>query len=109
MPTHEGKIGPARQLTHDPYAERDLAWGIDGIYCSSDSTDHGKFNLFRVDEATGNRTALTTAASNDRHPRHQTDGSLLYTSDLLGKPDVYLLKDGQTRRLTDFATASDQV
>jgi hypothetical protein len=96
--------GTARQLTDDPYAERDLAWGRDGIYCASDATDHGRPNLFRIDPATGERTRLTTAPSEDRHPFPQADGSVLYSSDVGGKPDLYLLQDGASRRLSDFAT-----
>jgi Tol biopolymer transport system component len=96
--------GVARQVTDDPHSERDLAWGPDGIYCTSDATDHGKLNLFRIDVATGQRTRLTTAPATFRHPRPQPDGSLLFTSDAGGKPDLYLLKEGATRQLTDFAT-----
>jgi hypothetical protein len=96
--------GAARRLTDDPYSEKDLAWGADGIYCASDATDHGRLNLFRIDPATGARTRLTTAASNDRQPRPQADGSVLFSSDVSGKPDIYLLKDGRTQRLTDFTT-----
>ncbi|HUL59166.1 MAG TPA: hypothetical protein VLU43_07825 [Anaeromyxobacteraceae bacterium] len=96
--------GQARRVTNDFYAEKDLTWGVDGIYCASDATDHGLLNLFRVDPGTGERTRLTTTASNDRHPRPQADGSVLYASDVRGKPDLWLLKDGKTRRLTDFTT-----
>ncbi len=98
------KGGKARQLTDDAFAERGLAWGKDGIYCASDSTDHGRFNLFRVDEATGARTRLTTGNWNDGHPRPQADGSVLFSSDQTGKPDLYLLKEGKVRKVTDFAT-----
>ncbi|HZZ85412.1 MAG TPA: hypothetical protein VFE30_12815 [Anaeromyxobacteraceae bacterium] len=96
--------GVARQVTDDPYAERDLAWGEGGIYCSSDATDHGRFNLFRVDPRTGARTRLTTAAVNDRYPHPRPDGSLVYSSDAGGRTDLYLLEGGRTRRLTEFAT-----
>ena len=96
--------GRARQLTDDGFAERDLAWGLDGIYCASDSTDHGLYNLFRIDEATGARTRLTTAPTSDRHPRPQADGSVLFSSAAGGKTDVWLWKEGKIRRLTDFAT-----
>ncbi len=98
------KGGPVRRLTNDAFAERDLAWGKDGIYCSSDATDHGRFNLFRLDASTGARTRLTTGSWNDRYPRPQADGSVLFASSQLGKPDLFLYKDGATRRLTDFAT-----
>ncbi len=96
--------GEARRLTRDPYAEKDLAWGADGIYCTSDATDHGLLNLYRIDPGSGARTRLTTAAENDRQPRPQADGSVLFSSDARGKPDLYLLKDGKVQRLTDFTT-----
>jgi hypothetical protein len=96
--------GRARQVTDDAYSERDLYWGQDGIYCVSDSTDHGRYNVFRVDAGTGERTRLTTAPFNMHSPRAQSDGSVLYVSDEGGKADIHLLKDGKTRRLTDFAT-----
>jgi hypothetical protein len=98
------KGGPVRQLTNDPYAKRDLAWGLDGIYCVSDATDHGKFNVFRIDEATGERTQITTAPNEDRHPRPQADGSVLFSSWADAKSDLWLWKAGTVRRLTDFAT-----
>jgi hypothetical protein len=98
------KGGEARRLTNDGYAERDLSWGPDGIYCASDATDHGRMNLFRIDPATGVRTRLTTAPSTDRHPRPQADGSVLFSSDANGKPDLYLLNGGATQQLTDFTT-----
>lgn len=96
--------GVARQVTDDAFAERDLAWAADGIYCSSDATDHGRFNLFRVDARTGARTRLTTAPVNDRYPRPQADGSVLFSSDAGGRTDVYQLEKGRVRRLTEFAT-----
>jgi hypothetical protein len=96
--------GTARQVTHDPYAERDLSWGKDGIYCASDATDHGRFNLFRIDPIDGGRTRLTTTDANDGQPRPQPDGTLLFTSWVAGKPDIYLLSGGQVRRVTDFTT-----
>jgi hypothetical protein len=61
--------GTARRLTDDAFAKRDLAWGADGLYLASDATDHGRYNLFRVDPASGARTRLTTWAADDRHPR----------------------------------------
>ncbi|HTT72245.1 MAG TPA: hypothetical protein VMG32_13560 [Anaeromyxobacteraceae bacterium] len=96
--------GTARQLTDDPYAERDLAFGPDGLYFASDGTDHGRFNLFRLDLATLARTRLTTGDWNDGHPRPQADGSVYFSSTASGKPDLYLFKGGEVHRLTDFAT-----
>jgi hypothetical protein len=96
--------GVARRLTNDYYTERDLSWGAEGIYCASDATDHGRTNLFRIDPATGARTRLTTAAASDRYPRPLEDGSILYSSNIGGKNDLYVLKQGQTQQITDFTT-----
>ena len=96
--------GVARRMTDDPYAKRDLAWAPDGIYHSSDATDHGRSNLFRLDPNTGEVTRLTTAASTDRHPSPQPDGSVIYSSDAGGKTDLYVLKGKTTQPITDFST-----
>jgi hypothetical protein len=96
--------GVARRVTDDPYTERDLSWGADGIYCASDATDHGRTNLFRVDPQTGARTRLTTAPASDRYPRPLPDGSVLFSSNAHGKNDLYLLKQGQIQQITDFTT-----
>ena len=96
--------GTARQVTDDPWDERDLAWTQDGITCASDATDHGRFNLFRLDPSTGARTRLTTEPANDRHPTPLADGTVLFSSDRAGKPDLYELAGDRVRRLTDFAT-----
>jgi hypothetical protein len=96
--------GVARRLTDDPYAERDLAWSADGIYLSSDATDHGRTNLFRIDPAGGALTRLTTAPASDRSPFPQPDGSLLFSSDRGGKTDLYVLENASVRQITDFTT-----
>ncbi len=96
--------GTARQVTDDAWDERDLVWAEDGIYCSSDATDHGRFNLFRLDPSTGSRTRLTTAPADDRHPVVLPGGRVLFSSDRSGKPDLYELAGGRVRRLTDFST-----
>jgi hypothetical protein len=98
----------ARRVTEDPYAKKDLAWdrgpGPGGLVFASDATEHGRLNLFRLDPDTGLRTRLTTGAAEDRHPAPRGDGSLLFSSDAAGKPDLWELRDGRRRRLTDFAT-----
>jgi hypothetical protein len=94
----------ARRLTNDFYAKKDLAWGPAGIYYASDATDHGRFNLFRLDPATGERTRLTTASGTDRHPYPLADGTVIFSSDAGGKPDLWLLEGGKIRPITDFNT-----
>ncbi len=96
--------GTARQITDDGFSERDLAWGKDGITFASDATDHGRTNLFRADPASATLTRLTTEPADHRHPQPQADGSVLFSSDASGKPDIYRLADGKVGRLSDFAT-----
>jgi len=96
--------GTARRLTDDYWAERDLAWGPDGILLASDATEHGRANLFRLDPEKGGTTRLTTGPWNDRHPRPLPDGKVLFTSEAAGKPDAWILSGGFVTRRTDFAT-----
>jgi hypothetical protein len=107
--------GTARRLTDDAYAKRDLAWGADGIYLSSDATDHGRANLFRLDPRSGALTRLTTWAADDRHPRplpgggpersaEGTAGRVAFSTNAYGKSDLALLEQGSVRPLTDFTT-----
>jgi len=96
--------GEARQLTHDDFAERDLAWGPGGIAFASDGTDHGLTNLFQLDPATGAVTRLTTAPTSDRHPAFQADGSILFSSSAGGRTDIHRLDGGKVARVTDFST-----
>jgi len=98
------KGGEARRLTNDPYSEKDLSWGPAGIYYASDATDHGRANLFRISPQTRERVRLTTSATSDRHPSALPDGSVLFSSDAGGKLDLYVLKDGATKQITDFST-----
>lgn len=96
--------GGARRLTDDQWSERDLAWGADGIYLSSDATEHGRHNLFRLDPATGATTRLTTGPWNDRQPRPLADGTVLFSSEAAGKADIWSLAGGKAARLTDYST-----
>jgi hypothetical protein len=97
--------GQARRLTDDAFAKRDLAWGTDGLVLSSDATDHGRSNLFRLDPAGGALTRLTTWPADDRHPRPLPDGRLLFSTSGFGKRDLAVLEAGRIRPLTEFTTA----
>jgi hypothetical protein len=96
--------GTTRRLTDDPYSEKDLSWGPDGIYYASDATDHGRTNLFRISPDGSGRQRLTTAPNTDRHPSPLADGSVLYASTASGKLDLHVYKDGATKQITDFST-----
>jgi hypothetical protein len=96
--------GVARRLTDDFGSERDLAWATEGIYLSSDATEHGRSNLFLLDPERGGVKRLTTGPWNDRQPRPLPDGSVLFSSEAGGKPDIWTLSAGRAARLTDFVT-----
>jgi hypothetical protein len=96
--------GVATRLTDDYWSERDLAWGAAGIIFASDATEHGRRNLFRIDPVSRATTRLTTGPWNDRQPLPLADGSILFSSEAGGKPDLWSLSGGKASRLTDFAT-----
>ncbi|HSM93545.1 MAG TPA: hypothetical protein VLT47_11730 [Anaeromyxobacteraceae bacterium] len=96
--------GAARRLTDDFGSERDLAWASEGIYLSSDATEHGRANLFLLDPERGGAKRLTTGPWNDRQPRPLPDGRVLFSSEAAGKPDLWSLSGGRASRLTDFVT-----
>jgi hypothetical protein len=96
--------GTARRLTDDGWSERDVAWSAAGILYSSDATEHGHRNLFRIDPASGAVTRLTTGPWDDAQPALLPDGRILFASEAAGKPDLWSLSDGKATRLTDFST-----
>ncbi|MCA1826450.1 MAG: hypothetical protein ABR567_08365 [Myxococcales bacterium] len=93
-----------KRLTDDLYSERDLAWGDDGIVYASDATESARYNLFRIDPATGARTRLTDAPVEQRYPLVLDGGAVVFTSDAGGKQDLWFLQNGRIKRITDFAT-----
>jgi hypothetical protein len=97
--------GRSRRLTDDLYAERDLSWGDDGIVYSSDATESGKFNLFRIDPDDGTRIRLTDSPVDQRHPIAMPGEAALFDSEAGGKTDLWFLQNGRMKRLTDFSTA----
>jgi WD40 repeat protein len=94
-----------RRLTDDLYSERDLSWGDDGIVYACDATESGRYNLFRIDAATGARTRLTDAPADQRYPVSLDGGAVVFTSDAGGKNDLWFLQNGRIKRVTDFSTA----
>jgi len=72
---------------------------------AGDSTESGRFNLFRIDPDTGTRERLTDAPVNQRHPVSLAGGAVLFDSEAGGKNDLWFLQDGRIKRLSDFTTA----
>lgn len=103
-----------RKVTDDLAAERQVAWGPQGLVFTSDATSDRRYNLFRIDPDAAPGTAperLTTQAGDQHGPVVLPDGRLLFSalraSDEGGAAhnDVFeLTPDGVVRR-TDATTA----
>jgi hypothetical protein len=101
----EGALkGQPRRLTRDVWAEADVHWDGSRLLFSSDDTEKHEPNLFSLDLKTLTRTRLTFHDKADRNPAPAL-GGVVFRSDKAGKPDLWLLKDGQERRLTDTSSA----
>ncbi|MCC7384525.1 MAG: BamA/TamA family outer membrane protein [Deltaproteobacteria bacterium] len=94
-----------QQLTHDGYAERDVAWGPGGIVFSSDATAHHSHNLFRVDpDRPGSLERITAEDRDHFHPVATRDGRIFFVAYENGSANIYeALPQGWVRR-TDIAT-----
>lgn len=68
------------KLTDDVYAERELAWGPNGVVYSSDATGHGKYNLFRVDPTTRAIERLTSEPRDQLNPTVLRDGRVMFVA-----------------------------
>ncbi|MGZ3461457.1 MAG: TolB family protein, partial [Archangium sp.] len=81
LPLDQGLDVEPRQITHDVYAERSLAWGQAGIVYTSDATSHGYYNLFRVKpEDPSHVERLTTEARDHADPTVTPDGRLFFVA-----------------------------
>jgi hypothetical protein len=113
--THE-----LRRLTTDVYDDRDPAWSPDGrtVAFSSDRTpfgEHGKYNLFRYDCATGAIDYLTYGDESHLAPAWSPDGGMLaFTSDAGGSQNIWVLDmthrdslgERTMKQVTRFTTAA---
>ncbi len=96
--------GAVKRLTRDVWAEADLYWDGGRLLFTSDDTEAHEPNVFAYDFATGAQTRLTFHAAEDRNPVPAL-GGVVFRSHKAGKPDLWLLKDGKERRLTDTTSA----
>lgn len=103
-PKEDGDFDLLR-LTEDDYAERDAAWGPDGIIYTSDATSHQKHNLFRVDPARPTvKYRVTSEAREHFNPEVTSDGRIFFSAYDNGAANVYeALSQGLVRR-TDVVT-----
>jgi hypothetical protein len=107
------------RLTNDVYDDRDPAWSPrgDAIVFSSDRSSYGErgvYSLFRLTPGTGQISYLVSGANNYYSPYWSADStSLLFTSDIGGARNVWMMRldstarlPGEMRRITSFTTAA---
>ncbi|MBW1879656.1 MAG: tolB protein precursor protein [Deltaproteobacteria bacterium] len=94
------------RLSDDNWAERDVYWGTDGLVFTSDATETGNYNIFRVDpDAGGAPEQLTTEARDHSAPLVTADGRILFLAwGAGGHADLYELTDEGVVQRTDMTT-----
>ncbi|HEY3450063.1 MAG TPA: hypothetical protein VGK67_27165 [Myxococcales bacterium] len=92
------------RITNDIWSESDLCWDGDRLLYASDHTETHEPNIYAFDLKTRASTRLTFHDQADRDPIAAL-GGVVYRSLRSGKPDLWLLKDGVERRLTDTSAA----
>lgn len=103
--TPSGRGFALRRLTRDVPAERDVAWGPDGIVYASDDTADGQHQLFRVDpDGDAPPTRLTRLDRDHLSPAVLADGTIVYTAyDDRDRAQLFSRSpDGEVTRLTDL-------
>lgn len=106
IPTKDRPEWSLRRITHDLWAERELAWGAGRIVFTSDATGHGSYNLFEVrpDEA-GSVRRLTTQDQDHFDPEVLADGRVLFAAYDHARANIYELRgDGAIVRRTEIDT-----
>ncbi|MGI5864245.1 MAG: hypothetical protein ACOX6T_19615 [Myxococcales bacterium] len=96
--------GLLTRLTNDVWAEANLYWDGGRLLFTCDETESHEPNLFAFDLTTKERSRLTWHKQPDYAPVPAL-GGVLFVSYESGKPDLWLLKDGVERRLTDTPSA----
>ena len=102
----QGPEAAPQQLTHDVYAERSLTWGQAGIVYTSDATQHGYYNLFRVKPEDASQVErLTTEARDHQDPVVLPDGRLFFVAYEKSHSDLHeYTGGGSIVRRTDVTT-----
>ena len=92
----------ALRLTHDVSAERQLAWGPDGIVFNSDAEDEGRFHLFQIDpDGVSPPVRLTSAPTDHAAPTFTGDGRLVWSGWREDHQEIFAFVDGEEQPLTD--------
>jgi len=78
-------------------------WSTDGKRLYYSSNTNGTWDIWRMDLATGQQTAVTTESGNEFSPAiNPTNGDLAFVSSDAGNFDIWLLSGGNTRQLTQW-------
>lgn len=95
-----------RALTDDVYAERDVAWGPDGLVYASDASADGTMQLYALDPDVAGAVPerLTTGATDHVSPTVLPDGTIVYSAFEDDRAALFATAEGETVRLTDLAT-----
>ncbi len=94
------------RLTNQPQAPRGLSWGPDGIYYTSDATEHHYFNLFRIDpdDGPGHPERLTFEPRDHYEPLALDNGRVFLGAYHDTRANLYELTDEGLVRRTDVVT-----
>jgi hypothetical protein len=93
------------RITQTPYSEREVAWGRDGIYFTSDATAGRKYNLFRAHpDKPGEVERVTSEARDEFDLQILPDGRVLYVAYDNAHADVFEPISGKTLRRTAVPT-----
>jgi hypothetical protein len=103
-PDAEADRFTVRRLTDDVYSEREVSWGPEGIIFTSDATEHGHYNLFRIDPETSAIERVTFEQRDHNSPRMLPDGRVFFVAyDELGANVYQAVGPGLTQK-TGLAT-----
>ncbi len=100
VPLRGHKSYQIKRLTNSIWSKNDLFWDNNRILFSSDQTENHAFNLYEFDLKTQTSNRLTFSHQDDRNPFVGL-GGIVFLSHRSGKPDLWLLKNGACKRLTD--------
>lgn len=94
--------GAVRRLTDDPEAEREVAWGHEGVVYTRESETTGFFELYRVRPGEGEPARVAAADADLAMPSHLSDGALLVLAETAGQVRAYQVEEGALTPLTDL-------
>ncbi len=91
---------PAKALTDDLWAEREVSWGLSGIVFTSDATESGHYNLFRISAEGGESERLTHEKRDAKDLKVLPDGRIIFVAFDHARADLYEATGDGVRALT---------